>query len=163
MLFFNRGFACFGLARELLLSGGALADDPTTAFDAVGDDPLPAAKALQHGQSGGVVVDLDGNGAQDLLAVTPQGEVWAMFSEPSDGRSVLSLEIALPGGAGGPLTVGVSNNRRYLGMHVVKPGIPAFIGCPVKGPYELQWIDPDGKPRTQRVIVLKNTQAELKP
>jgi len=163
MLFFSRGFACFGLARELLLTGGGLSDDPEAAFGPMEDDVLPAAKALERGQSGGVVVDLDGSGTQDLLAVTPQGEVWAMFSERTDGRSALALELALPSAFRGPLTVRVSNNRRYLGTHVIRPGIPAFVGCPVKGPYQLQWIGHDGKPQTQRVIVIKNMRVEVTP
>jgi hypothetical protein len=161
MLFFNRGFACFGLARELLLTGGAVLEDPLAGLDAPGGERLPAAEALQFGQSGGVVLDVNSDGAQDLVAADLQGEVWALLGEPRDGGSALALEIARAPHAAGPLTVRVSNNRRYLGAHVVKPGVPAFVGCAAKGPYLLQWKERDGQPRSRRVIVIRNTRVEL--
>jgi len=62
-LFFNRGFACFGIARSLDLS----------------ESRLPAAESLGTGQMTGILSDLNGDLSPDMLAVDRQRGVWAVF------------------------------------------------------------------------------------
>jgi hypothetical protein len=161
MIFFNRGFACFGLARELELSGSAsVAGEPLDPFAPPLKPKLKAAEALQRGQAGGTVLDLNGDGIQDLLSATPEGDVWVLFGKAEDRRP-LGLAVVLPPRAKGPATVSASNERRRIGMHVVRPGIPAYIGLQEPGPIRLEWAGPDGKPRKREVIVERPTSVEL--
>jgi len=161
MVFFNRGFACFGLARELELSGTAgLVGGPLDPFAAAPEPRLKAAEALQAGQAAGTVLDLNGDGVPDLLAVAPEGEVWALFGKAED-RQPLVLTVALPPGARGPVTVRVSRERRVIGVHVIRPGGPATVGLQEAGPLRLQWVSPDGKAHEREVVVEESTRVEL--
>ena len=162
MLFFNRGFACFGLARELELSGtGAAVPDGPLNPDAQAPQPkLKGAEALQAGQAAGTVLDLNGDGIPDLLAVTPQGEVWALFGKAGD-REALHLTVALPPGAAGPVTLAVSKDKRRIGLHVVRPGVPATIGIQEPGPVLLEWTGADGKPQKRQVTVEQPARIDL--
>jgi len=163
MVFFNRGFACFGLAQELALSGsGSISSAPLDPFAPAPEPKLKAAEALQHGQAAGTMLDLNGDGVQDLLAVTPQGSVWALFGKAGD-RQPLGLTVALPPGARGPVTISVSRHRRRIGMHVVKPGVPAYIGLQEPGPIFLEWAGPDGKTHRREVIVEEPCRVEVTP
>jgi len=162
MLFFNRGFACFGLARELELSGAgaAVPDGPLDPTAAPPQPKLKGAEALQRGQAAGTVLDLNGDCIPDLLAVTPQGEVWALFGKAGD-REALNLTVALPPGAGGPVTLGVSRDKRRMATHVLRPGVPATIGIKEPGPVLLEWAGADGKPQQREVTVERPTRIEL--
>ena len=144
-VFFSRGFACFGLARKLVL----------------GESKLKGAGALSHGQSAGAILDLNGDGAQDLLAVTGKGEVWALLTKP-DRRRPLYLTLALPLAAVSPVTVSVSCRERHVGTYVVRHGRPAVVGRPRRGPVVLHWVTPDGKRHTRKVVVLRSTRVELR-
>ncbi len=161
MLFFSRGFACFGLARELELSGtGAAVPDGPLNPDAQAPQPkLKGAEALQAGQAAGTVMDLNGDGTPDLLAVTPQGEVWALFGKAGD-REALHLTVALPPRAAGPVTLAVSRDKRRIGMHVLRPGVPATIGIQEPGPVLLEWMGADGKPQKRHVTVERPARVE---
>ncbi len=161
MLFFNRGFACFGLARELDFSGtGGAADAPLDPLAPAPQAKLKAAEALQRGQAAGTVLDLNGDGIADLLAVTPQGDVWALFGKAGD-RPALALTVALPPRATGPVTLSVSRDRRRIGMHVLRPGVPATIGLQEPGPLVLEWTGADGKPQKREVVVEHSARVEL--
>ena len=154
MAFFNRGFGCFGLARELALQ----------------DTKLKGGLALQRGAAAGTMLDVNGDGAEDLFAVDPAGDVWVLFGKLKESvrlrledRRDLSLVVALPPKARGPVTVGVSNERRRIGTHVVAPGVPAFIRRPEPETITLEWTDPRGKKQTRKVAVEGPTRAELTP
>ncbi len=146
MVFFNRGFAVFGLSLDLLLA----------------DSDLEEAANLTRGQTAGLMADLTGNGAQDLLTVDPEQRIWLvrgrMVEEPG-----LWLTLSVPEGAVGPRTVSVSVGDRVQGMHVLRPGVPAVIGCRRRGPVDLTWTEPDGSKKSQRVVVVRPTTAALKP
>lgn len=162
MLFFNRGFACFGLARELELSGtGGAAGAP---MEPLAPEPqaakLKAAEALQRGQAAGTVLDLNGDGIPDLLAVTPQGDVWALFGK-REGHEPLDLTVALPPRAAGPLTLAVSRDKRPIAIHVLRPGRPATIGVREPGPILLEWSEADGKHHKREVIVERRAHLQL--
>ena len=161
MQFFNRGFGCFGLARELSLTGeGAAGDAPPDG--AAAKEPLKAAAALQRGQQSGAMLDLNGDGTQDLLAVDMDGAIWAMFSVGGVGRT-LSLTLLAPPAARGPVTVTVSGRKRVWGMYVVRPGTTATAYRETVGPVTLNWKDADGAPRTKTVIVTSTQEFIVAP
>jgi hypothetical protein len=161
MLFFNRGFACFGLATELALSGaGSLTSDPLDPFAAPQEAGPAAATALRQGQAAGTVLDLNGDGSQDLLAVSTGGEVWMLPGE-SAGPEPIGLTIALSPAARGPRTGAVSAGRRRIAMHVVRPGQPTYVGLDGPCRLTLDWIGPDGKPARRTIDVARRIRVEL--
>jgi hypothetical protein len=162
LVFFNRGFGCFGWARELELSGsGSMAMEMPDPF-AAEKPKLAGAEALQAGQAAGTVLDLSGDGLDDLLAAGPDGDVWALFGRRDD-QPVLRVTLALPTGARDPVTVTVRQKGRRLAMHVVRPGAAAFLGRTEPGPLVLEWKDAGGKAVTRQVIVERTCRIELTP
>jgi hypothetical protein len=160
MHFFNRGFACFGWARELDVVGEeqAIGAVPAAPPDGPPKEKLKGQIALQEGQAGGAMLDLNGDGLQDLFAVTgKEHEVWALFGGRQAESRPLTLTLTAPAGARGPLTVSVktSENKieRRLGMYVVRPGMPAVVARLNPGPVEFEWNAPDGK-RVSKTVVL---------
>ncbi len=162
MLFFNRGFACFGLARELdLARSGSVTSEPLDPFGATdSQEPLKATGALQFGQTAGTVLDLNGDDAQDLLAVNGKGEVWALLGELTE-RPPLVMAVSLSPRICGPVTLTVRNTDGLLGMHVVRPGEPAFVGVPEPSPLVLQWIGSGRKKHQAEIIVEESCRVEL--
>jgi hypothetical protein len=158
MAFFNRGFACFGWARELDSAGAPAAD--ATAIPGQAAPPAPVLKsqqALDAGQSAGAVLDLNGDGIPDMLAVDPATQdVWVLLGENQEGPRTRTLSVALAPEVAGPLVVTVREATRCVGMYVVRPGVPAIIGRTHAGPVSLEWIDAEGKPVTRKVVVVKN-------
>lgn len=163
LVFFNRGFACFGLARELELAGGAAPDAPLDPLAPAPQARLEAARALQGGQATGTILDLNGDGMPDLFAVTPRGDAWVLFGKGAGGAGPLSLTVALPARARGPVTIGLSSGRRRIAMHVLRPGIPATSGLSEPGPVLIEWAEPDGTRRRREAIVERPTRIELVP
>ncbi|MBM4030561.1 MAG: VCBS repeat-containing protein [Planctomycetes bacterium] len=162
LLFFNRGFACFGLARELELSGtgSAVPDAPLDPLAAPPQPKLNGAEALQGGQATGTALDLNCDGVPDLFAVTPQGDIWALFGKGAE-RDALTLTVALAPRTPGPVTVTLSRDRRRVGVHIVRQGIPAAIGLPEPGPATLEWKDADAKPHKREAVVEQPSRVEL--
>ena len=69
--FFNRGFGCFGLARELLIDNNVLA--------LVADrNQLESAEHLRDGQFTGTIASLSADGSPGLFAVDQKGTVWLL-------------------------------------------------------------------------------------
>lgn len=162
LLFFNRGFACFGLARELELSNSsAAAADAADPFAQATETKLKAAEALQHGQTAGAVLDLNGDGVQDLFSVDLQGQVWALLGKREGPGPTLT--IALAPKPHGPVTVTVMAKDRCVGMHVVRPGVPSSLGCTQPGPLTLAWTGRDRKTQRRDVDVSESTRIELMP
>ncbi|MCC5830452.1 MAG: VCBS repeat-containing protein [Phycisphaeraceae bacterium] len=146
MVFFNRGFAVFGLAMNLVLA----------------ESNLEGAADLSRGQSAGLMADLTGNSAQDLMTVDLEHRIWLAKGRMIEG-SGLWLTLSLPQGAVGPRTVTVTVRDRVEGIHVIRPGVPALIGCRNRGPVDLTWTEPDGSRKTQRIVVIQPTNARLAP
>ena len=142
MLFFNRGFNCFGWAREL---------DPASLFDD-GSDALKGWRALEVGQVAGAVLDMSGDNAPDLFAVTAgTPEAWGMYGENQSGTQLRRLQVS----TAAPVTVTVRDRDRVAGLYVVRPGMPAIIARPQAGLVTLEWMDATGKPASQKVVVVK--------
>ncbi|MGB2822238.1 MAG: integrin alpha, partial [Phycisphaerae bacterium] len=121
---------------------------------------LKGAAALGRGQSAGAMIDLNGDGAQDLIAAAPTGAVWALLGETDEAQR-LGVTVMPPARAAGPVTVTVGGKGRCEGMYVVRPGMPAFIGRARRGPVDLTFRTRDGRTHTRRVVVLRPTQVTL--
>jgi len=143
-LFFNRGFRCFGFANLLDLK----------------NCKLPAAAALSEGQSTGAVLDINGDGVQDILAAATTGQVLGLLRDPKRGGS-LSLTVSVPHGLPGPVTVVGYDGKRCLGARVSRSGRPAIFGKRSKGPITLKWTLPGSKRQSKRIIVLRPSRFEL--
>ncbi len=143
-VFFNRGFACFGLARELILA----------------ETRLDGAAALGRGQTAGLVADVTGDGAEDFVAANPAGEVRALLGETDEPRRA-RLTVALPEGAAGPVTMTVRVKDRPVGLYVIRPGRPVVVNRPAPGPVTLAWKEADGTPRARPVILVRPARVEL--
>lgn len=148
LLFFNRGFACFGLSRELELNGAANpAGDALDPFAAPAQARAKAADALQAGQSAGTVIDINGDGVSDLLGVDLKGNAWALLGKGSD--LTRQLRMHSPTSSLEPITVTVLSGQRTLGMYVVNPHTPVAFGRGGE-PLTLEWVQ-DGKIRREEV------------
>lgn len=165
MFFFNRGFGCFGWARELDLVGGAGMGAGMMVPGIMGEEPpkaeLKALGALQSGQKAGIIMDLNGDSVPDMLAVDPTGNVWALFAEGGMDRP-LNITLALPPRSLDPVTVTVSNKKHRSGMYVVRPGIPAVAGRAYKGAMTVQWSGPDGKSQTSTSMIVRSKKIEIR-
>jgi hypothetical protein len=144
-LFFSRGFSSFGIARKL-------------AFDTV---TLKAADALGQGQTAGLVHDMNGDGAADLLSADAKGGLWVMYGQFEDGRPRRRLTVAPNAAAVSPVTVTAAMTNRRLGTWVVRPGQPVTIGIPRAGPVELQWSAPDTGPVKLKAVVTTSKSITL--
>ncbi len=135
--FFSRGFATFGFAAEM---------------DVVKGDFFGESVA---GQRGGVLVDLNGDGAQDLVTVLTDGTVWAVLRALEYGPG-LSVRAGLASGQGtaGPVAVTGWDGVRCLGAWSVTAGISdAFFARERPGPVTLKWRFPGGVEQEARVIL----------
>jgi hypothetical protein len=151
MLFFNRGFGCFGWARELD-PAGMVGEAPAPGEAATPKEPLKAWRALEAGQAAGAVLDLNGDNTPDLFAVAAgTSEAWVLYGANEAGSQLRLLSVS----AAGPVTLTVRDRNRVVGMYVVRPGMPAAIARPQAGPVTLEWTDAAGKPASQKVIVVK--------
>jgi len=151
LLFFNRGFSCFGWARELD-PDGFVGEGASLAGTAPPPQRLNGWTALEAGQSAGAVVDFNGDHAPDLFAVAAgTREAWALYGGNQAGNVLRWLQVS----AAEPLTLSVRDRDRVVGMYVVRPGMPTAIARPQAGLVTLEWIDAAGKPASKKVVVVK--------
>ena len=135
-IFFNRGFRSFGHSHQLDLGEQKL---------------LPQAG---DGQQAACLGDFDGNGAEDMVLVLRNGEVW-YFPRRALDRFALAVTVALRPGEAEPVMVTGWSGRRCLGAWpVTSGGPPAFFGLVDAGPVTLKWRFPGAEPQTQEVLVV---------
>ncbi len=135
-LFFGRGFNCFGFGVETNLL----------------ECELPGAQALRMGQQAGTMVDVDGDGGEDLVAASTRGGLHVLYRSTSDDMQ-LGVEVATSSPT--PLTVTAWEGDHCLGAQVVGPQRTAFFGKRNRTPLLLKWRQPGGQPQQKRVIVLR--------
>jgi hypothetical protein len=115
-------------------------------------EPLKGWRALEVGQAAGAVLDLNGDNAPDLFAVTAgTPEAWGLYGANQAGAQLRWLQVS----AAAPVTVTVRDRDRVAGMYVVRPGMPVTIARPQAGLVTLEWMDAAGKPASQKVVVVK--------
>lgn len=139
-VFFNRGFRSFGHAHDLDIQENRL---------------------LEQGVAGaktGCIADFNDDGAQDMLAALPNGEVWILYRSIEDGQT-LSAVAALPLSSTykGPVKVigwGGERNERCLGAWNVIPGVTdAFFGTRDAGKIKIKWQIPGGAEQSADIMV----------
>jgi hypothetical protein len=152
LLFFNRGFACFGWARELDPDG--FVGEAAAQTDAgAPKERLKGWTALEAGQSAGALLDLNGDQTPDFFAVTAgTKEAWVLYGENQAGGQLRWLQVS----AAAPVTLTVRDRDRIAGIYVVQPGILTSIARPQAGPVTLEWMDAAGKPVSQKIVVVKS-------
>ena len=180
-IFFNRAFRSFGHAHKLAL--GALGEAPPDGEPVNQEPELAPDEEDMTGEQAGLVRDLNGDGAEDLVVVfrhhkrkkakggakpgpwetgAHHGEIW-FFPRQVDQDAAFAARVALPPGKGfaGPLTVTGWAKKQCLGAWNVVPGTTeAFFGRPEAGPVEVRWRLPGGK-RQRRIVVLEDGPARL--
>jgi hypothetical protein len=140
LVFFNRGFGCFGLARELALE----------------EDSLKGVAALMEGQQAAAFVDANGDGSPDLIAVAPNGDLWVLTTT-ADHKPGPSVTLT----SSTPVTVTAREGPRRLGARQLVPGIPVTLHLRNPGPLDLEWTGEDGSARKRRVIAVKSVAVDL--
>lgn len=151
LLFFNRGFGCFGWARELD-PAGFVGEAAAPVEAATPKEPLKGWTALEGGQTAGALLDLNGDGAPDLFAVAAGTRAaWVLYGENQAGMRLRWLQVS----AAAPVTLTVRDRDRVAGMYVVRPGMPTAIARPQAGMVILEWVDAAGKPVSHKVVVVK--------
>jgi hypothetical protein len=142
-LFFNRGFRSFGFANGLDLDKS---------------DLIPA---LKDGLQAGCVADLDGDGVDELIAVSKAGEAWTLSLEGDVGRAV---RVALPSAATTPVTVTAWQKGRCLGAWNLEAGREVRVSSRDAGDATLKWVTGAGKAREQVVrLEKKSARVVLEP
>ncbi len=137
LLYFNRGFRSFGEAPKLELS---LNEEMAE---------------LASGQQAAAFADFDGDGAQDLVVLLSNGELWCAYNDLGgpDGLCIKARLSARPPLAG-PVTVSAWQKDRCLGaLQVAAGSAPAFFGVREAGAYALKWRLPGGPLQSSQVTV----------
>jgi len=100
------------------------------------------------------VHDVDRDGAQDMVLVLKNGEVWMFWRSRLQGDP-LCLRAALPiKGPAGPVTVTAWDQARCLGVQNVAAGTSeAFFGLYQAGPIVVAWQFPGGPLHKKRVLI----------
>ncbi len=141
-LFYARGFGCFAIAISLTRS-----QEDNDGYD-----------ALSRGQQAGLVVDLNGDRAPDLLGVDLDRNVWAVLTEPDRLRR-FAVTVGVRAESE-PVTLRAAMGSRGLGMYVVRPGCPQTIVLPRAGKLTLSWKSADAKKRSREVVVTRPVTIE---
>jgi len=136
-LFFNRGFRSFGHAHTLDLNERNLLPDSA------------------EGQQAGCLGEFSGYGAQDMVLVLANGEVWAMLRDDEyDEGLYVGASLAADCPFAGPIKVTAEVDGRSLGAWNVSPGSStAFFGRMEAGPCTVKWQLPNAEPQHREIIV----------
>jgi len=143
LCYFNRGFRCFGYARDL----------DWRATD------LPGATALVDGQVAGGAGDIDGDGAQDVFGVTKDGAIWAIMRAPE--TRTIGLTVRTPATCRYPIVITIYDGTRLIGAALTASGAPVFIGKRTKGPLKLTWKYAGAEQMNKTVMVMGAVSVSL--
>ena len=146
LIFFNRGFRSFGVAKRLTFNQQDLPD---------------ANKGIQACCWG----DFDGDGIQELAMILKNGEIAVLSLENGAGYGrCLRVGLSGKGRFLGPLTVtGYSKDRCLGAWNVVAGASEAFLGLPEAGQLTLRWKLPGGTPQEKSFIIENRPQQFVIP
>ena len=142
IFYFNRGFRSFGLGVGIY-----------TAVQA--DETLKA----EAGQKAGILADLDGDGAQDVVLVMASGDIWCLYNSYGENRPA-SVRARAPVSSCGPVSIGYTNAVRSLSRQVAQAGVreACFGVCDnERGPATLTWQLPGQAVKTRKLKVEDKT------
>ena len=145
---FNRGYRTFGYSRDLDFA----------AVELENVKALTGSDDARARVSAAAMVDLDGDGGLDLVAVADDRLL--VVHRASEGNT-LGVRLTLDPTLAGPVTVTASTTERILGSVVLDSAMPQFIGVPTRGPLQLTWTLPDGSDVSKRVVVLRPTDVTV--
>lgn len=134
-VFFNRCFRSFGFAFQLNL-----------------DEMLPEAR---QGQQAVTAADLNNDGAQDVVLVLKNGDIYMLAGQSAVGDT-LCARVALAPAAGitGPVTVTAWVEDFCLGAwNVTRGGPGAHFGMYEAGPCKLKWQFPEVEVQEKEIMV----------
>ena len=136
-MFFNRGFHSFGHARML---------------DVVESKLLAAAG---QGQQAGCLVDMNADGALDLVLVLDDGSIWLLPRKTTGGGALAAAVAIKPApGLAGPVNVIGRQERRCFGAYPLRAGDPGVLfGLREPGPVVVKWKLPAGKQQADEVFL----------
>jgi hypothetical protein len=137
-IFFNRLFRSFGHAHQ-----------------PIDINELQLIPESMNGQQAGVVVDLTGDGAQDMAFALLTGEVY-VFPRATDLGSCLAARVTLAPGLqqNGPVTVTSDNGIHAMGAWVVQPGVSeAFLGRASAGELNVSWQLPGAAVQKKKIVL----------
>jgi hypothetical protein len=136
-IFFNRGFRSFGESPDV--------------------EKLDEIPDSGEGQQLGLFVDLRGIGAQDLVVVLKNGDIWWAVNDESalDHALCIRARIGDKSPVAGPVTVSLWKESRCLGSTLAQVGGAAYFGIPDAGSFTLKWTWPGGKEMSKTVTVEK--------
>jgi hypothetical protein len=138
--FLNRGFFTTGVANDLVIGGAGNA--------------LTCARELGAGQQAGVAADFDGDGGEEMALAATGGSVWLLT--PAGDAPRMSLSVALPANASGPVSVVGYDGLRCLGARLAQPGVPALFGKVNKGPLRVDWRQPGGRAISKLLVLTRS-------
>jgi len=135
--FFNRGFHSFGHSHHMDLDENGL---------------LPQAR---EGAQTGCMGDFNSDGAQDMVLVLHNGEVWVFFRETTDEYALAAnVSLAPDSVYAGPLKVTGYSDERCIGSWNIYTGSPpAFFARRDGGTCKVTWTFPDGTRKEKEVIL----------
>lgn len=141
IFYFNRGFRSFGLAVGLYTT-------------------VQAEENLQAmaGQKGGILADLDADGAQDVVMVMANSEIWCLYNSLGGENNPANIRVQAPVSLCGPVSVEYTNAVRSLGRQVVQAGVrEACFGIVdnERGPATLTWQLP-GQARRNKMLQVED-------
>ena len=133
--FFNRGFATYGFAAELDLAAGK-----------------NALRTAAQGQQAGLLTDMNGDGAPDLVMVLSDGSIYACMREKR--KQELTLCIDAPSNITTPIELMIESEQRSLGVWSLESGRPLYIGLEKPGPLHLSWKSKGADKQQQKVLLV---------
>lgn len=135
--FFNRGFRSFAIAEALKFREDDMA-------------------GCGNGQAAACWLDVDGDGALELITVLSAGDVYLSRSSVGEVDEPRRIVAKVPKVAGyaGPLVVKFSLQGRCLGSRLADRWRgQAVMAVPVPGRYTVSWRSPDGRERAKTIDI----------
>ena len=127
------------------------------------DDP-EAFPDEARGQQAAVVLDIDRDGAEDLLVVRSDGQVIVFYRDSSFSAPSLRLRLQRTASLAGPINARAWRNGRLLGTwRVDGSGNEALISVTQPGLLQLKWQYPGALEATRELRLERPTTLLLGP
>lgn len=142
--FFGRGYFCFGFARELDFT----------------DKRFPDLRPLMRGQQASAVADFDDDGAQEVVAISLEGDLVLCRTAPVRPRG-FGLTVLQAKTGGSAVRVEATSSGLSLGCRQVTASSPAFFAIARRGPVTLRWRAANGTFAEKRLVLTRSATVSL--